>query len=283
MRAEAPLIPAQSGIQGKELDFRVRGNERVGAALLLLLTICIALAFPISALAQTGDFGRPKPSLLEGLIPKQFWQGPVTGYSSYPLTNLEEELRDRSYVLIRPNEPRGKWSIYIAGFQIAHLLPPGMTDYDHTEYARMLLSTLARSEASSYNRLIEDMASDGALVAPFVATACTVFDLDLKRQRSLAYVSELSEGETANALGRMRENRMITAWVHRALHWRLASYRYALERLVIAVPSRIAVEAERMLRHFERIVLQADPALASCAGDEFAAVPIVGRAAIVSK
>ena len=106
---------------------------------------------------HAGDFGRPKPSLLEGLIPQQFWKGPVTGYSSFPLTNLEEELRDRSYVLIRPNEPRGKWNIYIAGFQIAHLLPPAFDAYDHTEYARMLLWTPARSEASSYNRLIEDM------------------------------------------------------------------------------------------------------------------------------
>ena len=94
-------------------------------------------------------------------------------------------------MLIRPNEPRGKWNIYIAGFQIAHLLPPSMTDYDNTEYGRMLLGTLARSEASSYNRLIEDMGSDGALVNPFVATACTVEDLDVKRQRSLAYVRAL--------------------------------------------------------------------------------------------
>jgi hypothetical protein len=217
------------------------------------------------------------------LFPKQFWKGPVTGYSTYPLTDLEEELRDRSYVLIRPNEPRGKWNIYIAGFQLAHLLPPSMTDYDHTEYGRMLLSTLARSEASSYNRLIEDMASDGALVTPFVVTACAVYDLDLKRQRSLGYVNELSEDETGNALGRLRENRMVTAWVHRALHWRLASYRYALERLVISVPSRLAVDAERMLKHFQGIVLQADPALARCAGAEFAAVPIARAVPVVSK
>ena len=46
----------------------------------------------------------------------------------------------------------------------------------------------------------------------------------------------------------------MTAWVHRALHWRLASYRYALERLVISVPSRLAVEAERALKRFEAIV-----------------------------
>jgi hypothetical protein len=96
---------------------------------------CVAIALGIAALspAAAGDFGRPRPSLLDGLIPRQFWKGPVTGYSGFPLTDLENELRDRSYALIRPNEPRGNWNLYIAGFEIAHLLPPSMTDYDHTE------------------------------------------------------------------------------------------------------------------------------------------------------
>ena len=241
------------------------------------LTLCIALAIAAPAISKAGDFGRPKPSLLEGLIPQQFWKGPVTGYSGFPLTNPEEELRDRSYVLIRPNEPRGNWNIYIAGFQLARLIPPGILAYDHTEYARMLLWTPARSEASSYNRLIDDMGEDGKLIAPFVAVACAVADFDLKRQRSLAYVGELSEGETGNAYGRVRENRMVTGWVQRALHWRLASYRYALERLVIAVPSARADEAERALARFQAIVAQADPALTRCAGAEFV-VPVEAAA-----
>jgi hypothetical protein len=238
------------------------------------LALGIILAISVPAVCEAGDFGRPKPSLLDGLIPQQFWKGPVTGYSSYPLTDLETELRDRSYALIRPNEPRGKWNIYIAGFQNARLLPPRFTYEDHTEYAHMLLWTPARSEASSYNRLIDDMGEDGRLAGPFVAVACTVADLDSKRERSLAYVSELSEGEGGSAFGRIRENRMVTAWVQRALHWRLDSYRYALERLVIAVPSQRAVEAERALARFQAIVLQADPALTRCAGEEFAA-PVV--------
>jgi hypothetical protein len=247
-----------------------RGGRSIGLAL--------ALALALPGLAAAGDFGRPRPSLLEGLIPRQFWKGPVTGYSSFPITDLEEQLRDRSYALIRPNEPRGNWNIYIAGFQIAHLLPPGMTYFDTTEYARMLLWTLSRSEASLYNRLIEDLDADGQLVGPFVAVACAVADLDLKRERSLLYVSELSEAEVANAFGRIQENRMITAWVQRALHWRLESYRYALERFVIAVPSGLAVGAERALTRFSAIVLQADVPLLRCAGAEFAApAPIITK------
>jgi hypothetical protein len=248
--------------------------------LLRRLTICLALAVAVPGSAHAGDFGRPKPSLLEGLIPQQFWKGPVTGYSSYPFTDLEEELRDRSYVLIRPNEPRGKWNIYIAGFQIAHLLPPGFTSYDHTEYARMLLWTPARSEASSYNRLMEDMASDGRLIGPFAVVACAVADLDFKRQRSFTYVNELSESESGNAFGRIRESRMVTAWVQRALHWRAASYRHALERLVVAVPSPLAVEAERGLTRFQQIVSEADPALSRCAGAEFAVPAHEARPAV---
>ena len=244
------------------------------------LTLGVALAIALPAATEAGDFGRPKPSLLEGLIPQQYWKGPVAGYSDYPLTDLEVELRDRSYVLIRPNEPRGRWNIYIAGFQIAGAFPPAYVYTDYTEYARMLLWTLARSEASSYNRLIDDMAQDGKLAVPFVTVACAVADLDVKRERSLAFVGVLSEWEVGNAIGRIRENRLVTAWVHRALHWRLASYRYALERLVIAVPSVLAVEAERALTRFQAIVTQADPALARCAGAEFqaaAAVPLVTK------
>ena len=244
------------------------------------LTLCVAFAIAVPAAVEAGDFGRPKPSLLEGLIPQQFWRGPVTGYSGAPLTDLEVELRDRSYVLIRPNEPRGSWNIYIAGFQIAGAFPPAYVYTDYTQYSRMLLWTPARSEASSYNRLIDDMAEDGKLTAPFVSVACAVADLDSKREQSLAYVGALAEWEVANSLGRVRENRLVTAWVHRALHWRLASYRYALERLVITVPSVLAVQAERALTRLEAIVSQADPALARCEGAEFqavAAVPLVTK------
>lgn len=241
------------------------------------LSLCIALAIAAPAATEAGDFGRPKPSLLDGLIPRQFWQGPVTGYSGFPLTDPEIELRDRSYVLIRPNEPRGNWNIYIAGFQLLGAFPPAYVYTDYTEYSRMLLWTPARSEASSYNRLIDDMAQDGKLAAPFTTVACAVADLDIKRERSLAYVGELPDWQISDALGRIRENRLVTAWVHRALHWRLASYRYALERLVIAVPSPLAVEAERALTRFQTIVMQVDPALVRCAGAEFraaAAAPI---------
>jgi len=241
----------------------------------VFLFVCAMLA-PAAA----GDFGRPKPSIFEGLFPKQYWKGLVEQQSNFPLTDIEVELRDRSYALIRPNEPRGKWNFYIAGFEIAHLFPPSIKYDDHTEYARMLLATLSRSEASSYNRLMEDMAADAILIRAFVPVACTVWDLDVKRERSLAYVGELSGAEIENAFGRIRENRMVTAWVRRAAHWRLASYRYALERFVIMMPSPRAIDAERALKRFEQVVWEADKPLAQCGAEVFVAAagrPVVSK------
>ena len=73
------------------LVFAARQAPQALMICLRRLTLCIALrARAAGASPQAGDFGRPKPSLLEGLIPQQFWKGPVTGYSSYPLTDLEE-------------------------------------------------------------------------------------------------------------------------------------------------------------------------------------------------
>ncbi|HMK82033.1 MAG TPA: hypothetical protein VK438_20430 [Xanthobacteraceae bacterium] len=242
-----------------------------------------ALALMLPGLALAGDLGRPSPSVFDGLIPKQFLKAPVFPQSTSPITDLEEELRDRSYAMIRPNEPRGDFNLYIAGFQIAHLLPPAFTYRDHTEYARMLLWTPSRSEASLYSRLIEDMQDDRQLIGPLVAVACTVADLDNKREQSLVYVHELSEWETVNAFGRIRENRMLTAWVQRALHWRLESYRYALERFAISIPSVRAVEAEHVLLRFRDAVLAVDAPLIGCAGPEFAAGAPTAAEPLVTK
>lgn len=234
----------------------------------LLRSVCLGVALTIAALspAIAGDFGRPSRSLLDGFIPPQFWKPPVNGLSAFPLTDLEIELRDRSWALIRPSEPRGTWSAYIAAMEIAAFFSTPENDDGHTTYARRLLNRDARSEASAYNRLIEDTVADGMLIGPFVAVACTVADLDQKRLRSLAYVSEVDAREIENTYGRVRENRMVTAWVQDSLHDRLRSYRYALERLVIKVPSTLAVAAEQSLKRFEAQVLAADAPLAKCSG-----------------
>jgi hypothetical protein len=45
----------------------------------------------------------------------------------------------------------------------------------------------------------------------------------------------------------MKENELIVKWVHRCLQQRIASYKWALERLVISQPDPTAAEADRVL------------------------------------
>jgi hypothetical protein len=232
----------------------------------LALLLALTIAAPGAACADDGDFGRRRPSFLDGIIAPQFWKGPVGGHSSYPLTDAESELRDRAYTLIRPTEPRVEFDVVIARYRIAQVFPPTAANFDRTAYGRNVLWMPGRSEVSQYNQLIDDVTSDGQLIGPFVALACHVADLDAKRARSLAYVDELTEGQRENALGRIFENRGTILWVRDALHQRVASYRYVLQHFVIAVPSPRAIEAERTFRRFEAAVATADAPLARCTG-----------------
>jgi hypothetical protein len=112
-------------------------------------------------------------------------------------------------------------------------------------YAEWLLTRDTRSVSSLYERLIDDIRNDIVRIGPFLEVARKVVDLDGKREKSFAYVSVLSPYELANATSRIAENRLVIGWVHRALMDRATSYRFALERLVIATPSAMAVEGER--------------------------------------
>jgi hypothetical protein len=60
-------------------------------------------------------------------------------------------------------------------------------------------------------------------------------------------VTRLTSFERANALNRVKENVLVIGWAQCSLDARAAVFRYALERLVIAEPARIAVDAERVL------------------------------------
>ena len=77
----------------------------------------------------------------------------------------------------------------------------------------------------------------------------------------MPYVNILSEDERANALSRIAENQLATGWVAHSLHLRVASYRFALERLVIVFPSPMAVEAEQTLNRLA-LEIEAPPLVA---------------------
>jgi hypothetical protein len=118
---------------------------------------------------------------------------------------------------------------------------------DRSAYASRLFTTAYRSQTARYNRLIEDLRSDVLRLDPFFVTARYVLDMDRKREKAMNHVTQLTVEERDNTLQRIAQNRKIVLWVHGSLQERVAAYKAALERMVIAAPSPVAVEADRSL------------------------------------
>lgn len=195
-----------------------------------------------------GDFGRVRPSLVND--DSHAWMGPATtrGPSNPPwkhqLTDDERRLRDLAYPLIEPPYDRNKWYSVLGEFGIGSRPYPYP---DRSAYASRLFTTAYRSQTARYNRLIEDIRNDVNRIDPFFATGRYVIDVDRKREKAMAYVSQLTAEERDNTLTRIAENRNVLLWVQGSLAERALSYKIALERMVIAAPSPVAVEAERAL------------------------------------
>jgi hypothetical protein len=215
-------------------------RSRTAAAMLALCCL--------SACTTTGDFGRVRPSLQNDDI--HSWLGPASYRPPaqppwrHQLTEDERRLRDYAYPLIEPPYDRTRWYSALSHYGLTSRPWPYP---DRAAYSSRLFQTPYRSQNGRYNRLIEDVRNDVTRLESFYGVARTVSNLDRKRERSLNYVSGLTAEEMQNTMTRIRENDAIQRWVRESVNERVESYRLALERLVIAAPSPMAVEAERAL------------------------------------
>jgi hypothetical protein len=222
---------------------RTRGLQAVHSiaiAALLLLGGC-----------ANGDFGRVRPSLVRDDIHDWVGQKAAREAGQQPsaahLTDAERELRDLAYPLIEPPYDRGRWDAVLLEYGITRTKEIEWPVYDERAYGTRLLARAYRSASGRYSQLIDDIRNDIDRVGPFFVTARRVLDLDSKRVKSLNYVSNVTPQERADALRRVHENQLIVSWVQHSLQERAAGYRNALERLVIATPFPMAVDAERTL------------------------------------
>jgi hypothetical protein len=254
-----------------------------------------ACAFALCALAlpaAAGDLGRADPNFWDGLLPKQLYAGPVAPlsfppsgipHSLYPLTDDEQSLRDQAFSLLQPPQHREVWNTLIKSFAQATAFPLDILRFDRYAYANMLIGMPYASEAGRYSRLIDDVGSDYLLLGPFMVTACRVIDMDVRRARSLAYVQGFTEFEINNALARNNENRILIEGVELTLDSRVWSYRYAVERLVVAVPSPLAVQAQRAVERYAVQVAAIVPYLAKCVAPVAVVERGVAPAPLISK
>jgi hypothetical protein len=237
---------------------------------------------------SNGDFGRVRPSLVTDGI--HAWVGRDAArdvgapISLFPLTDDEMLMRDYAYQLIEPAYDRQRWYSVLGEWGMTHYFRPEWYNCDPTAYAARLMNAYVRAETSRYSRLDDDLRNDVVRIEHFVPVARRVLDMDGKREKSLAFIPVLSGPEIANAKARIGENFLIVAWVQQSLADRAASYRFALERLIVVAPSPFAVELERSLAFLQtRIaasVLVTPPNLGIAAA---APVPAPARRAVVSK
>jgi hypothetical protein len=211
--------------------------------------IFLLAAFGLISGCANSDFGRVNQILVTDGI--HDWIGrdapPAKSKpSTFEYTDDERALRDNAYPLIEPPYDRQQW-YSVAGEY-------GLIKFDLADYRKYfdrLMEECHRSPSAVYARLIDDIRNDTTRLSQFFETAGRVIDIDQKRQKSLAYISALNKAERANALRRIRENVHVLDIVRISLANRVASYRFALERLVIMTPQIQAVDAERLLNQLQ--------------------------------
>lgn len=232
-----------------------RGNRllhnRIGRGLVWLLA---GYAGAMLAGCANGDFGEIKPTLAGDSL-HDWVAADATGAipsSTLQLTDDERQLRDLIYPLVEPPYLRHTAGSFIresGGFPEEY-----HSGADTTAYAAYLVSFPSRSPAARYSRLIDDIRNDTTRLPQFFETAARVVDMDRKRNKAFAYIAVTSEGERIEAARRMNENAAIVGQVRGALARRVASYRFALERLVIMAPLPDAVQAELALNQMRSTI-----------------------------
>ena len=216
--------------------------------------VSAALALP-ACTATDGDLGRPRPTVWSQLVFPEagFWSATARGEqaSYFRLTDDEEQMRDRAWRFVMPASPHSVFQGEVSNLAHTRLLPVAAQSTDVSDYFRGLTSVSFASQASRYNRLSEDANADRLLVGPFRANAMRVVSMDRVRLRTAESSSDVPPGKQEPALARVIENEGLVFWVCERLDFRIRSYRYALSNLVVEMPSREAVRAERAIMALE--------------------------------
>jgi hypothetical protein len=215
--------------------------------------VLAALSLLAGCGTNNGDFGEVRSTFVRDDMHDWLSNDAIAGRSTLPssfrLTDDERQLRDLAYPLIEAPYDRQQW--YSAFGEYNETLSDPRTAFDRAEYARRLTTSRYRSPSSRYSRLTDDIQNDITRLPQFFETAARVLDIDDKRRKSLAYISDINPKERDNAFRRIRENTSLVSVVQTKLAQRVTAYRLALERLVIMTPSPQAVDAERALNQLQ--------------------------------
>jgi hypothetical protein len=242
-----------------------RSRHPRGERLFALRVAPLALAVLATLLcACSGDFDRPRPLVFgeESTfgVPSALVE---PTQSQFPFTDAEGRMRELAYPLLLPPDGGGLWELVPVDLSYVAVIAdqgPAYPAYDVKAYGTLLMTTTTRSEVERYAQLIDTIAEDMSRIDRFNATARHVLNDDHERLRNLSAVPGLTQAERHNARARVTENARIIKRVGGCLRLRAAAYRYAAQRLAIAVPSRLLAEADRRLATYERRIYPFDAA-----------------------
>ena len=212
---------------------------------LYLLPFVAGLACP------SDDFGRTRDSFYHEDMHR--WVGGEATQSlggipsQFQLTDSERSLRDLAYYFIEPPHSRPAWKAVFGDYTSLPSPWRRKVTFDRTAYGRRMIDEPHRSQVSAYAGLMEDVRNDGVMLDRFLPFAMQVNDLDIKRNKALSFITEISPRERDDAQARMRENVLVVQWAQQCLQQRVSSYRWALERLVIQAPDQMAADADRLI------------------------------------
>ena len=213
---------------------------RLSTVPIALLAVLAVSQFSVGP-ATAGDFGRPKPSVLNGTILPfignnfaRFRREPV---SAFQLTDSEVEFRARAYALFMPVHRIGFFSLHHAELTRTRIWPDEKYFINPSAYFRTLRAEGFYSSETRYRALETSVRADLGLIDPFLAIAERVYADDRRRLQALSAASLISERENREAAARIYENRRVADWAVTAMQWRVESYSFALERTEIEIPS----------------------------------------------
>ncbi|PLX39048.1 MAG: hypothetical protein C0606_00435 [Hyphomicrobiales bacterium] len=233
-----------------------------------------AVALCAAALAgcgrPEGDFGRAKPSVVHDNVMPAIGtrmtnvrraargNGVYAPVSKFNLTDGEKELRNRAYAIVRPPHTADWIAASLVEGQRTGILEPIDTKLDPTKYYELLRKDAFRSSESRYDRLMSDMNADAELVGPFYELARQVTAVDEERLRVAQVSPDLTDAQRQDAKTRVAENVAVIHWVWRALRFRLAAYRHAIDRLEVETPSQRLYEANVAWRRLAAAIAEAE-------------------------
>lgn len=245
---------------------------RLPALALALVPLLAACGRPAGDFGRpTGDFGRAVPSLVHDtvlpaagdLTAEYAWGQPV---SSFNKTDREATLRDRAWAVVVPPHADDWLGDLLVEGQRTRLLPELDHRFDPEAYYRRLRADRFRSSEARWNALVEDMRQDTLLVPPFCQEARRVAADDRARLQALDPNGSGSVGLLKNAYARIDENARVVDWVARALRFRLASYRNAIDRMAVETPTERLFSVNQVWTGFRDAVTTADCGLGAGGG-----------------